>query len=94
MRPLDDPAAQEATRAALHTRLVEPLHERFVREGTDRPRLRAELVAAAMTGVLLGRHSGAFDELAAADPGDLIDLLRGTLLSEDQGRHPRCGAPD
>ncbi|WP_328948474.1 TetR family transcriptional regulator [Streptomyces sp. NBC_00184] len=94
VRPLDDPAAQEATRAALHTRLVEPLHERFVREGTDRPRLRAELVAAAMTGVLLGRHSGAFDELAAADPGDLIDLLRGTLLSEDRGRHPRCGAPD
>lgn len=36
-----------------------------------------------MTGVLLGRHSGAFDELAGADPADLIELLRGTLLSED-----------
>ena len=67
----------------MHTRLVEPLHRRFVREGADRPRLRAGLVAAAMTGVLLGRHSGAFDELAGADPADLIELLRGTLLSED-----------
>ncbi|MDX3323894.1 MULTISPECIES: TetR family transcriptional regulator [Streptomyces] len=83
VQPLSEPAAQEAARAALHTRLVEPLRRRFVREGADRPGLRAELVAAAMAGVLLGRHSGAFDELADADPGDLIEVLRGTLLCED-----------
>ncbi|MFJ8755108.1 TetR/AcrR family transcriptional regulator [Streptomyces sp. NPDC102441] len=83
VQPLGDPAAQEAARALLHKRLVGPLHERFVRKGADRPRLRAELVSAAMTGVLLGRHSGAFDELAHADPGDLIELLRDTLLSEN-----------
>ncbi|MET9533234.1 MULTISPECIES: TetR family transcriptional regulator [unclassified Streptomyces] len=82
VQPLSDPAAQEAAHAALHTRLVEPLHERFARDGADRPQLRAELVVAAVTGVLLGRHSGAFDELARADSGDLVDLLRDTLLSE------------
>ncbi|MEV0278768.1 TetR family transcriptional regulator [Streptomyces sp. NPDC050610] len=83
VQPLGDRAAQDAARTTLHARLVEPLHERFVREGADRPQLRAELVAAAMTGILLGRHSGAFDELAQADPGDLIEVLRDTLLSED-----------
>ncbi|MGW7239580.1 TetR/AcrR family transcriptional regulator [Streptomyces sp. NPDC054804] len=83
VQPRSAPSAQDAARAALHARLVEPLHERFAREGVDRPRLRAELVAAAGAGILLGRHSGAFDELARADPGDLIELLRGTLLSED-----------
>jgi len=82
VQPLSDPGAQEAARTALHARLVEPLHERFVREGADRPQLRAELVAAAMTGVLLGRHSGAFDALASAEPADLIELLRETLLSQ------------
>lgn len=79
---LSDPTAQDATRAALHSRLVEPLHERFAGDGADRPRLRAELVVAAVTGILLGRHSGAFDELAGADSDDLVDVLRATLLSE------------
>ncbi|MFE2373861.1 TetR family transcriptional regulator [Streptomyces sp. NPDC059398] len=83
VQPLSDPAAQDAARAALHARLVEPLHERFAREGAEQPRLRAELVTAAVTGILLGRHSGAFDELAGASPGDLVALLRGTFLSED-----------
>ncbi|WP_406135011.1 TetR family transcriptional regulator [Streptomyces sp. NBC_01089] len=83
VQPLSDPGAQDAARAALHTRLVEPLRERFAREGADRPSLRAELVVAAVTGVLLGRHSGAFDELARADSGDLVELLRSTLLRED-----------
>ncbi|MFF1923910.1 helix-turn-helix domain-containing protein [Streptomyces sp. NPDC058221] len=82
VQQLSEPAAQDAARAALHARLVEPLRERFVREGADRPALRAELMVAAVTGILLGRHSGAFDELGRADPGDLVGLLRDTLLSE------------
>ncbi|MFF9351309.1 TetR family transcriptional regulator [Streptomyces sp. NPDC014734] len=81
VQPLSDPRAQDATRAALHARLVEPLHERFVREGLDRPQLRAEMVVAAVSGILLGRHSGAFDALAGAEHEDLVDLLRDTLLS-------------
>ncbi|MFG2433492.1 TetR family transcriptional regulator [Streptomyces sp. NPDC048508] len=83
VQPLSDPAAQDAARSALHARLVEPLRERLTHEGAERPGLRAELVAAAVTGILLGRHSGAFDELAAADPADLIELLRSTLLREE-----------
>ncbi|MFJ6852680.1 hypothetical protein ACIQM3_19445 [Streptomyces sp. NPDC091271] len=44
-------------------------------EGVDRPRLRAELVLAAITRVLLGRHF------------DLIELFRGTVVSEAQPGH-------
>ena len=47
----------------------------------DDARLRAELIVAAMTGILLGRHSGAFDELARARPRELIELLQHTLMS-------------
>ena len=43
VEPLRDEAAKDAAKAALHTRLVEPLVRRFTREGVDRPRLRAEL---------------------------------------------------
>jgi AcrR family transcriptional regulator len=81
VQPLSDPTAQDAARAALHARLVEPLHERFTREGVCQPQLRAELIVAAMTGILLGRHSGAFDELARARPRELIELLQHTLMS-------------
>lgn len=79
VEPLTDPLAQEAARSALHERLVEPLHDRFTREGADRPRLRAEMVVAAIVGVIVGRRSGAFDELGDADPGDLAPLLRDAL---------------
>ncbi|WP_309484248.1 TetR/AcrR family transcriptional regulator [Streptomyces himalayensis] len=82
VQPHSDPAAQDAARAALHARLVEPLLERFTREGLDRPRLRAEIVVAAFIGVLLGRRSGAFDELGRAESGDLVTLLRDTLAGE------------
>ncbi|MFI7099659.1 TetR family transcriptional regulator [Streptomyces sp. NPDC050161] len=79
---LTDPAAQDAARAALHARLVDPLRDRFVREGVDRPQLRAEIMVAAVIGVMLGRHSGAFDELTHADPDDLVPLLRSALTEE------------
>ncbi|MGW1025287.1 TetR family transcriptional regulator [Streptomyces sp. NPDC002577] len=82
VQPYSDPAAQDAARAALHARMVEPLLERFTREGLDRPRLRAEIVVAALIGVLLGRRSGAFDELGQAGPDDLITLLRDSLTGE------------
>ncbi|MFE8948360.1 TetR family transcriptional regulator [Streptomyces sp. NPDC007856] len=82
VQPLSDPAAQQGARAALHARLVEPLCERFTREGLDRPRLRAEIVVAAVIGVLLGQRSGAFDELGDAQPGDLVPLLRDALTGQ------------
>ncbi|MEU2379485.1 TetR family transcriptional regulator [Streptomyces misionensis] len=79
VEPLRDEAAKDAAKAALHTRLVEPLVRRFTREGVDRPRLRAELVVAAVVGVVLGHRSGAFDELGKADAADVAGLLLDTL---------------
>ncbi|MYT69088.1 MULTISPECIES: TetR/AcrR family transcriptional regulator [unclassified Streptomyces] len=79
VEPLSDKAAQEATRAALHDRLVEPLRDRFTREGRDRPGLRADILVAAVSGVLLARHSGAFDELAEAEVDEVVDILLETF---------------
>ncbi|WP_030622080.1 TetR/AcrR family transcriptional regulator [Streptomyces sclerotialus] len=76
---LGDPEADEAARAALHARLVEPLHRRFTAEGLPRPRLRAEMVVAAVIGIVLGRRSGAFGELGEVAPADLSALLHATL---------------
>lgn len=76
VQPNEDPAAQAAARAELHHRLVEPLAERFTREGRDRPQLRAEVAVAAFAGVLLGRGSGAFDALSRIDDTELAVLLR------------------
>lgn len=36
-------------------------------------------LASAIVGVILGRRSGAFDELGDAEPGDLAPLLRDAL---------------
>lgn len=82
-QPLTDPQAQEAARAALHERLVEPLFQRFTTEGLSQPRLRAEVVVAAIIGVVLGRRSGALDELGHAEPGDVASLLRDALSHQD-----------
>ncbi|MEV3858860.1 helix-turn-helix domain-containing protein [Streptomyces sp. NPDC050095] len=75
VQPLSDAAAQDATRAALQDRLVHPLRARFEREGHDRPGLRADILVAAVSGVLLARHSGAFDDLAEAKVDDVVDVL-------------------
>nr|WP_202539694.1 TetR/AcrR family transcriptional regulator [Streptomyces sp. SID8379] len=82
VEPLRDAAAQEATRAALRDRLVEPLRARFTREGHDRPGLRADVLVAAVSGVLLARHSGAFDDLADAEVDDVVDILLETLAAQ------------
>ncbi|MFI9024130.1 hypothetical protein [Streptomyces sp. NPDC053560] len=78
---LAEPAAERAARTALHERLVEPLHRRFAAEGLERPRLRAEMIVAAIFGVALGRGSGAFDELGEVAPDDLGALLLDTLAA-------------
>lgn len=75
----DDPEVQEAATAALHARLVTPLHARLVADGADRAQLRAELAAAALAGIVLARSAGAFGELAAAPADDLVELTAGLL---------------
>nr|WP_260864793.1 TetR/AcrR family transcriptional regulator [Streptomyces incarnatus] len=76
VRPHDDPAGQQATRAELHRRVIEPLRRRLSAEGADQPELRAELIASAFIGVVLARSSGAFDHLPEASN----DRLRALLL--------------
>ena len=77
--PHDDPDVQEAVRAELHGRLVEPLHARFAQAGLDRPRLRAQVAVAAFAGVALAREGGALAELAAAADDDLVELVLALL---------------
>ncbi|MDH6135626.1 AcrR family transcriptional regulator [Kitasatospora sp. MAA4] len=83
--PHDDPVVQDAARAQLHDRLVTPLREHFTREGLDRPQLRAEVAVAAFVGVVLARNGGAFEELAAAEPEELVALVH-ELLQGTPGR--------
>jgi AcrR family transcriptional regulator len=77
--PLEDPDVQAAAVSQLHWRLVDPLRERFTREGLDRPQLRAELAVAAFVGVVLSRHGGAFGALAEADTDEVVGLVLGML---------------
>ncbi|MFI9046851.1 helix-turn-helix domain-containing protein [Streptomyces sp. NPDC053427] len=79
---LSEPEAEEAARAALHDRLVEPLYRRFAADGKGRPRLRAEMVVAAVLGIVLGRRSGSFGELGKVEAADLAGLLREVLTGE------------
>lgn len=79
LRPTADPDVQAATHIELHSRLVQPLHEHFQRAGTPDPLLRAELAVAAFAGVMVSRSSGALQQLATAEPDDVL-ALTGTLL--------------
>jgi AcrR family transcriptional regulator len=74
-RPHDDPAGQEATRAELHRRLIEPLRARLVADGVPDAELRAEVMVAAFVGVVLGRASGAFDALPLASDEELQQIV-------------------
>jgi AcrR family transcriptional regulator len=73
--PLEDSEVQATAVDQLHWRLVDPLRERFTREGLDRPQLRAELTVAAFVGIVLSRHGGAFRALAEADTNDVVNLV-------------------
>jgi AcrR family transcriptional regulator len=73
--PLEDPDVQAAAVEQLHWRLVDPLRERFTREGLDQPQLRAELAVAAFVGIVLARHGGAFRALSEAGTDDVVRLV-------------------
>jgi AcrR family transcriptional regulator len=79
VRAHEDEAVQSAAREALHVRLVDPLRKRYEAAGLDRPQLRAEITVAAFAGVVLGRSSGAFDELLEVPADELVDLLQSLL---------------
>jgi AcrR family transcriptional regulator len=73
--PHEDAEVQAAAVEQLHQRMVDPLCERFTREGLDRPQLRAEVAVAAFVGVSLARSSGTFQALAQADTEELVGLV-------------------
>jgi len=83
--PDDDVRA--ATMAALHSRVVEPLRQYFVGAGDDRPQFKAELVAAAFAGLALGRSGGAFPELAAAAPAEIVAMMQQAFSRWETDRH-------
>ncbi|MFC5720616.1 TetR family transcriptional regulator [Streptomyces gamaensis] len=77
--PYSDPVVQEAVRTQLYERLVDPLGEHFERDGVPQARLRAEVAVAALTGIVLARNAGALTELAEADAGELLGVVRNVL---------------
>ncbi|MGF1427129.1 TetR family transcriptional regulator [Kitasatospora sp. LaBMicrA B282] len=79
--PNDHTEVQQAARTYLAERLVDPLRDRYAKHDADRPGLRAELAAAAFSGVVLARCSGAFPELAALPAAELLPLLRELLAA-------------
>ena len=72
----DDPDVQAAVAQVLHRRLVEPLRERYARQGADDPQLRAELAAAVFAGIALARSAGALGRLAALPADELVPLVQ------------------
>ncbi|MFI6848351.1 TetR/AcrR family transcriptional regulator [Kitasatospora sp. NBC_00085] len=84
--PNDNTQVQQIARTYLHERLVGPLRDRFAAEQVDRPQLRAELAAAAFAGIVLARSSGAFGELAEAEPEELLPLLHDLLAASRPAR--------
>jgi AcrR family transcriptional regulator len=81
VRMHDDAAAQEAAMAELHSRLITPLRERFVRDGRSKPALQAEVVVAAFIGISLARSVGTLDELSGAAADELLPIVRALLTS-------------
>jgi AcrR family transcriptional regulator len=79
LQPHDDDDAQSAALTELERRVVGPLRERLAQEGVAEPELRAEVLAAAFIGVVLGRHAGTFKHLADASAAQLVDVLQDVL---------------
>jgi len=77
VHPHEDETVQAQAREALHTRLVTPLTERF--GGGAEAQVRAEVVAAAFAGIVLGRASGSFPALQKLPPEQLVALLQELL---------------
>ncbi len=82
VQPQNDEAAQSAALAELERRIVGPLRERLTRDGYRQPALRAEVLAAAFIGVIVGRHAGAFEHLTEAPADQLVDILADILGSK------------
>ena len=94
VRPHEDAELQDAALEVLDRLLTEPARAQAEAHGAQADaRLRAEVVTAALAGIVLSRTSGAFPALAAAPSADVAQLvadLTARLLRPAD--HPRDAA--
>ena len=69
-----DETVRSAAARIIEERFIAPLLDDAERSGVDEPRLRAELAAAALSGVVLARAAGFFGALADAEYETVLDL--------------------
>ena len=81
IRPHDDPELQSTAMSLLKNRLLDPFEHRATESELENPRLRSELVVAAMAGVIISRSSGAFPELTSASTADVGELIADLIAS-------------
>lgn len=81
VQPHEDPELQSAAMAMLHQRIVGPAADKARTAGSDDAQLRAEIVTAALAGVVLSRTVRAFDTLADAPSDELAPLVAQLLSS-------------
>ncbi len=92
IRPHDDPELQAAAGAILARRVIEPTADRARRVGLAQPELRAELVAAALAGIVVSRISQALPALTAA-PSEEVAALIVELVAQMTGSPASPGGP-
>ncbi len=81
VRPHEDPELQQAAIAVLQRYIVEPTARTAESAGVMDPRLRAEIITAALAGIVLSRRSGAFAGLSDADPAQVSALVAALCAS-------------
>jgi AcrR family transcriptional regulator len=83
LRALTDPDTDAATREELggrmRDRVTTPLARALKEAGVPEPKLRAEVIVAALLGVMITRATGGLPRVAAADRATLAALLDGML---------------
>jgi len=72
----DDELIVEAARRILDDHMVTPMRRRLQQAGSGSPELEAELLLAALAGIVLARSAGTFVTLATADHDEVMTLLR------------------
>ena len=83
VNPHEDPELQSAAMTVLEDRMVGPSEEKARAAGYDDSKLRAEIVTAALAGIVLSRTAHSFATLAGAPASEiapLVSQLLGSLL--------------
>lgn len=76
VRPIDSEAAQQAATEELYRRFIVPLGDQLERDGEAEPRLKAEVLMAALAGIALAQRAGVLENLATADAKQISVYVR------------------